>query len=469
MGSDPAHSAGAVVDGRVVRVGFDNLEIECRVMDPHHGDQWSAALFLYLSGGRLGGRPIFASISGYHDDSVEQAVSEGACMWACAFGPVLVSALTGVPDPEARHDDVVIGDRRWRVVHSTFDRWLPPEGVAGEMFGRELRERLGGRPGFTPDVAAVVPAELLTGRDASLLSVFVMEGFGQRTVELKVNGVDTGLPWPVDAPPATDANGMVLLRELAVLVPLDEPVRSMPSPQALDRPGLEAVLTHLGGIDGPGQVGGWRGWRTHGGRLGPVIPEATMATFESVIGALPPDYRRFLTEVAGAGAGPGYGLLPPRRIRDVVPLAQAGCNAVWLLRVGGTDHGSVWVDSRPIDGRRHRIADSFTDWYRAWLDHALTGRGSWTHWDPKGCVGSNGAALEVGVPDVASRPRTAAGVPDLSGVITRLSVAGWNDYLPPPDGTFTLDPCQGCAEGLARYNLPEDVFARGALSRARKP
>ncbi len=312
------HFAGASTDGAVVRPGFGDLEIECRVHGPAHNQgQW--------------------------------------------------------------------------LVHNHLDRAMTGPGADPEPLAAEVRGRLGGRPHLTPQVLAAVPRGLLTQREASLLSVFVMEGMGRRTVEVKVNGVDTQVDWPTAAPPPSGARGLALLRELALLVPPGEPAQ----------PALA-----------PGRVTG----------------------------------------------------CCPRRIGDEIPLAQAGCNAVWVLKVGG-DYGSVWVNSTPLDGRRRRVADSFTAWYRAWLDHAAANRGAWTHWSQAACV-TTGMLRQLTEEHRGSRPRTAAGLPDLSGVLNQLAISGWNDYLPPPSGDMLIDPCQHCAELLALHNVPEDVIKRGALCRA---
>ena len=459
------HFAGASTDGAVVRPGFGNLEIECLVHEPARNQgQWSAPLFLHLSGGRLGTRPLFASVSGYHRESAAAAVVEGACLWSCSFGPVLASGLTGAEDPGVTHDEVTVAGRRWRLVHNHLDRAMTGPGVDPEPLAAEVRARLGGRPHLTPQVLAAVPGGLLTQRDASLLSVFVMEGMGRRTVEVKVNGVDTRVDWPAAAPPPSGVRGLALLRELALLVPLGEPAQPLSLPGTLDRPSLTAILARQATQDAPGQVAGWRGWRTHGGQPGPVLPAGRLAQLESSIGPLPGDFRRFLGDVAGPGAGPGYGLLPPRRIGDEIPLAQAGCNAVWVLKVGGGDYGSVWVNSIPLDGRRRRVAGSFTAWYRDWLGQAAANRGAWTHWSQAACV-TTGMLRQLTEEHGGRRPRTAAGLPDLSGVLTQLAISGWNEYLPPLAGDALIDPCQGCAEILAHHNVPEDVIAPGALSR----
>src|SRR6185295_13061790 len=122
-----------------------------------------------------------------------------------------------------------------------------------------------------------------------------------------------------------------------------------------------------------------------------------VADIETTVGALPPDYRRFLIEVAAAGAGPGYGLLAPTgeaqqrlaegtfSFRDgasptdgpagVLALAHAGCGVMWFLVLGGPHRGEVWCDARSSDGKVRRVAGSFTEWYRDWLGSAVDQRG----------------------------------------------------------------------------------------------
>lgn len=135
---------------------------------------------------------------------------------------------------------------------------------------------------------------------------------------------------------------------------------------------------------------------------------------------LPADYRQYLLEVAGGGAGPYYGLVnfenegmesdsctfsfsdladdfpypdgfqvpPPPSSDDyaaldeyyetyfgpltgAVPLSDYGCAiSIWLV-INGPATGTVWKNDRANDGTVTKIANSFTEWYEAWLDESL--------------------------------------------------------------------------------------------------
>lgn len=144
----------------------------------------------------------------------------------------------------------------------------------------------------------------------------------------------------------------------------------------------------------------------HGFDLAPPLPEATVATFETLHGiALPERYRTFLLQVGSAGAGPGYGLtgLPTealdaasvagscpltrkaaeevRRRRatgedyafverfpvpgeGVLSLCEHGCGWNSYLVISGPDRGAIWTGGElgwfPETG-------DFAEWYAAWL------------------------------------------------------------------------------------------------------
>jgi hypothetical protein len=94
--------------------------------------------------------------------------------------------------------------------------------------------------------------------------------------------------------------------------------------------------------------------------------ESLNADFES----LPADYRAFVKEISGGGAGPYYGLIDVERaIRYPIdgawgrgiPIADAGCGYGIVLAESG-----VWICARPI-GVVRAIAPSFTAYYLDWL------------------------------------------------------------------------------------------------------
>lgn len=149
-----------------------------------------------------------------------------------------------------------------------------------------------------------------------------------------------------------------------------------------------------------------------------MLDDAQLAAVQAGTGPLPDDVRRFLTQVAGLGAGPGYGLLPLRRAGDVVPLAHAGCGNAWVLVLEGELRGTVWIDASGSAGSNRQVASSFTEWFTGWLDAAVRDGGSWHQYDVRGCATVSlmsklwtsraEHAASAGEPE----PRSLAGLPD---------------------------------------------------------
>ncbi len=172
----------------------------------------------------------------------------------------------------------------------------------------------------------------------------------------------------------------------------------------------------------------------HGYRLGPVIDERAVTTFESTHGiVLPADYRAFVTRVGNGGAGPFYGVFRLGEMDDgfgfapwktgelvgnlarpfphreawnltgdelealqnalsdeeteraywgpmdgAVPICHQGCNLRDWLVVTGPEAGRMWHDATADYGGWEPIVDrsgahlSFGAWYLRWLDAALS-------------------------------------------------------------------------------------------------
>jgi hypothetical protein len=73
----------------------------------------------------------------------------------------------------------------------------------------------------------------------------------------------------------------------------------------------ETVLRHLGDLDRRDRRRRVFGASAHQYRLNPALPVAVIEAFEGRHGiSLPVDYRLFLTEIGGGGAGPYNGVLP---------------------------------------------------------------------------------------------------------------------------------------------------------------
>ena len=144
------HFDAAHVDGSTVRLGFADLTVRCQVGPVGRlGSFFAVPLYFWLSGGPLGSKPIFASISGY-EQSPRNAVIAGTCNWACSFGPVLYSGLAGAPvtDPDTDEFEAVLEGRRYRVVLAKVDRAMSytSDNDTVSRF-RAARSRHGGRHG----------------------------------------------------------------------------------------------------------------------------------------------------------------------------------------------------------------------------------------------------------------------------------------------------------------------------------
>jgi hypothetical protein len=218
------HFDAASIDGATVRLGFADLVVACEVgAIGRLGGFFAAPLYFRLSGGPLGIAPIFASVSGY-ERSARNAVIAGTCNWACSFGPVLRSALTGAPvtDPSTGEFEAVLDGRRYRVVLAVLDRAMSYTAVDDTSSRvQAARSRHGGNPWLIPSVLSSNTLPLLAARASTVLSLFILDTPDGRTVEVKVNGTDWA-PSTVTfvAVEPEPPGGVSLLRELTVLVPL---------------------------------------------------------------------------------------------------------------------------------------------------------------------------------------------------------------------------------------------------------
>lgn len=390
------------VNGRTAWLGIGDLRVDCEVAGVQPlGSNVAASLFFRLAGGGLGDLPIFASISGY-ERTTQGAIVAGGCNWACSFGPVLTAGLSGgqLDDPDVQLYETTIDGRRFRVVLSGLDRSLTSGDTNdGAALTQAARRELAGWPFLTPRVLEGSQLPLLTA-EHTLVSVFVAAAPQQTTYEIKVNGSD----WPpatVVGPPRQGASpgAVVLLRELAVVSALE------PAPQLTAAP-VQRTLNGLAMRALAHQVAGWPGWAAHDGQLGPALDETELREIERTTGPLPTDYRTFLRTVAGSGAAPGYGLLSPRRVDDVIPLAHAGCGVTWVLHLDGERAGTVWVDAGGSDGSVSQVAGSFSQWYMTWLDHAVRDYGPWLQWDHRYCATTSAVSqyLQANPPEPGTPP-----------------------------------------------------------------
>ncbi len=473
-----------ICDDGTVDLGFGDFSIQC-VVNRVADDGSFASLYFYLSGGALGDVPVFASAGGYASNAKEAIIS-GACTWTCTFGPVLRTVAAGgspAPDADCEVCEVEVHGQRFRAAVSGYDRCVGmPDGATDEDVGArtlDARTRYGGDMwiALAPETLSTLP--LLSTDQASVIGVFVFDMPGREVLEVKVHGRNWA---PANRrveqiAPATLLGG-AMLRELAVLTP-------MRRPPPLTRTAVEATLAgleQLVGDDDARALTAWPGWRAHGGRLGKPASARDIAALEADIGPLPGDYRDFVTTVAADGAGPGYGLLSPLLPRqrplargafappdgatdDGMPggclaLGHAGCGIMWLLVLNGESRGQVWVDGRSSGGAVRRVADSFDDWYRGWLDAATRGAELWVQWDPKGCaipqLLSN--VLRSIEEDGVSGDGAAAELPNRVGAGTVSSACVGDGYF---DHGAPLAPCRSCVYLTNRFGLTDEVFASG--------
>jgi hypothetical protein len=153
------------------------------------------------------------------------------------------------------------------------------------------------------------------------------------------------------------------------------------------------------------------GASTHKYDLAPPVPEEQIRAFEKAHQiSLPTEYRAFLLEIGGGGAGPHYGLTAfaeclghadrdePFSLQTAFPYTnywnvKNDCGYNTLLIVSGTERGTIWLDGRVSDGgigplstyhpsSPERIAPlyqsvddkriGFMEWYEHWLDTSLS-------------------------------------------------------------------------------------------------
>jgi len=136
----------------------------------------------------------------------------------------------------------------------------------------------------------------------------------------------------------------------------------------------------------------------HRYRVGPVLPESELSSFEAQHEIrLPEDFRSFVTHIANGGAGPFYGLDPLRTVGPNValpfPLREAGelsdeddegrygdgggpgifsfchqgCGYFSHLVLKGPEYGTVWDG----DASFHPTGLTFSEWYGSWATQAI--------------------------------------------------------------------------------------------------
>jgi hypothetical protein len=343
-----AHLPGASRDGeRYVRLPFGDLRAEVRVERV-----WSSGVVqqhVWLTGGPLGDRWIEDNFAGFGEDP-RVAVVHGVHDWVEGNLQAVRAAFAGEGEPDV---DLEIDGVRYQAYSAP----MQTRGRAGEALAAAISG---------PIIAAIADQlPVLHATGPSFVGVYLATTGNPTTVEIKIDGSD----WPVTTDgwlefPPGDELGSV--RQLTVLVP--EAPRDGWAAAATIRRTLERL---------PASESGPRTFGAAAHRF------ATTAPLLELPFDVPEDYRWFVTHVAAAGAGPGYGLLSPvhpaqaplregtfdgTEPRGVIALAHHGCNIMALLVCTGAHRGEVWVDDH--EGMK-KIAGSFRDYYETWLNAAV--------------------------------------------------------------------------------------------------
>lgn len=476
------HFEGARVKTTEIELGIADVLMRCHVhaLSETQGHV-TAHLLLDLRGGELGNDPVALAASG-HADNAEDAIRAGASEWATAFAPLLRASLGG--DPGTTHFfDVEVHGQVFHAFVEGLDRALvdasDPPGTDVSPRTAAARTRFGASPWLTRVLLESGRLPVLPPKGASVIGLFVFDGPDQRLVDVRVNG----RAWPgadrafTKVPPDPHDHS-TMLRELCVLIPMGEP-------PPISREALSSTLAGLAvpADDHPRDAVAWPGWRAHMGELAPPISEAALAAFEAEIGVtLPADYAVFLTQLSGGGAGPGYGIYSPlsdaqKAIargelswtdgapsgtppRGALALAHAGCGNMWIMSLRGASAGEIWLDGAGSDGKVRRVAGSFEDWYREWLDTAVRDVRPFYQWNAQFCMARTtfaqmlAAAPAVGL-DEAPRLR---GVPNGALAITATESA----YFA---AGAIVDPCQACVSLATKLGLDSAVFKPGVPPR----
>jgi hypothetical protein len=444
------HFADATVDGSRVTIPSRFLEVDCEVGSPDRlGENLAAVPLFFVLAGRDFAAEVSCSISGYGATPID-ALQEGACLWGCSLA-AMFDAADGQPTGEIEviNERLLISGRPFRILSTRMNRSL----MTTQSTGGSLQDSIDGVRSNLVSEGGSMATAMLTAQTAnnlprlpwptmSVLSSFMIAGMRERTVEIRINGLER----PECAKPFHSADlgsveSIVLLRELAFVIPILEANEKSVLHQ-FERTSLQATLDQFASRDEPGNVGGWNGWRAHGGKLGSPMRA------EDIDSRVPAEYTAFLTNVAGPGAGPGFGLEPPVLKGDRLLLAHAGCGNSWYLRTGETFHGEVWMDATGSGGSYSPVAPSFNRWYSDWLTASKSSTAPWIPWEPTNCS----------VVQVARQVREKIGENGDPVSIERITVA---DSAGNP-----LDACQACTEAVASVCAnPEKVIPHGPIMR----
>ncbi|MCX5745501.1 MAG: SMI1/KNR4 family protein [Proteobacteria bacterium] len=225
------------------------------------------------------------------------------------------------------------------------------------------------------------------------------------------------------------------------------------------------------------------GAATHRYELAPPLATDEIVALERALGApLPDEYRDFLGEISGGGAGPAYGVFPAAGaarhvIRDphpawgsaqrAIPIGHFGCGHAIVLVLDGRARGEVWLYARAIDVVAP-IRPSFSTYYIDWIDRLARNALPDTIVPADACALPSALSGYLGVWErrLGIAPGQLAGPPlrDALGALGPGAIELAADRSPLFEVGDRVDPCLSCAllvEKLAADGLAPDVIAPG--------
>jgi hypothetical protein len=238
------------------------------------------------------------------------------------------------------------------------------------------------------------------------------------------------------------------------------------------------------------------GEESHRFQVGPPLTEAEVVAFEQRHHIrLPEAYRRFLTEVANGGAGPGHRIYPlgyhaerlhgldvafpfestpdrddpswrdtlwafeyPPEAEDLtwgsvapflgtLPVSESGCSGAAVLVVTGGARGRVVRVDHDLNGPPTFYPDaSFLDWYEGWLDRIIERCASDQELLREAMTHANSITRMLAWKDLKRRPELDSEILDAAADVA----FGWRESMDLGDRVFAVDVLARHADLAAR-------------------
>jgi hypothetical protein len=216
-------------------------------------------------------------------------------------------------------------------------------------------------------------------------------------------------------------------------------------------------------------------------------PVADLGALEHDLGtSLPEEFREHVTEIAGGGAGPYYGLVTVTRTRPIeppagvtawqraLPIGHLGCGYAALLVLDGPARGQIWIDARSA-GVVAPIYPSFAAYYLDWIDRLANARWAEAFVPADRCPLPNALGGYLGMCEqrLGVPPGSLAGA-ELAAALAELgpgaiAITAESVLFGPGD---PVDPCISCArlvDNFVGQGLRRDVLVPGNVPLPDRP